>query len=155
MDVLEPSAGDGRLIKRIAALDRLAFPTGNSRWSTDEITALANDTQHCVALDGTHNAFAICRCVLDEAELLTIGTDPAARRSGLATRLLDHLERWARTNGARTMFLEVAATNEAARTLYLRRGYRQVGTRAGYYRIGAERVDALVLRTDLSVVQNH
>jgi ribosomal-protein-alanine N-acetyltransferase len=45
------------------------------------------------------------------------------------------------------MFLEVAETNAAARALYLRRGYRQVGLRRGYYAPG---LDALVLRRTLT-----
>jgi ribosomal-protein-alanine N-acetyltransferase len=43
--------------------------------------------------------------------------------------------------------LEVSANNEAARALYARAGFVEVGRRPRYYASGA---DALVLRLDLS-----
>ena len=49
--------------------------------------------------------------------------------------------------GAATMFLEVSTRNEAARTLYARAGFTEVGRRARYYADGS---DALVLRAALN-----
>jgi [ribosomal protein S18]-alanine N-acetyltransferase len=45
--------------------------------------------------------------------------------------------------GARTMFLEVAAANAAARALYAAHGFTEVGLRRRYYGNGD---DALMLR---------
>jgi ribosomal protein S18 acetylase RimI-like enzyme len=49
----------------------------------------------------------------------------------------------------RTIFLEQAVPNEAARALYTGRGFLPVGRRAGYYRgRDGHPVDAVVLRRE-------
>jgi [ribosomal protein S18]-alanine N-acetyltransferase len=72
---------------------------------------------------------------------------PAARRRGIARLLLENLLTEARRRGAVEAFLEVRVDNAAARALYLREGFTQVGVRPGYYDGG--RVDAVVMRSDL------
>jgi ribosomal protein S18 acetylase RimI-like enzyme len=49
--------------------------------------------------------------------------DPAARRSGIASSLLDRAVEHARECGAVGMFLETAADNAAAQALYRRKGW--------------------------------
>ena len=72
----------------------------------------------------------LSRVAADEAEILTIAVEPAARASGLATALLSHhLSRLARA-GAGGVFLEVDETNLPALALYRRFGFRQVGRRS-------------------------
>jgi ribosomal-protein-alanine N-acetyltransferase len=53
----------------------------------------------------------------------------------------------ARRAGARTLYLEVRESNEAARSLYGELGFRNVTRRRGYYRSPSE--DALVLAREL------
>jgi ribosomal-protein-alanine N-acetyltransferase len=53
----------------------------------------------------------------------------------------------AAARGAAAMFLEVSTRNEAARALYARTGFTEVGRRARYYADGS---DALVLRALLN-----
>lgn len=90
--------------------------------------------------------FAIGRLAGPEAELLTLAVDPRRRRRGIARDLLTRLERVARDAGAEQIFLEVAATNDAARALYAGAGYRDVGRRPGYYAApGRAAIDAIVL----------
>ncbi|HET6506515.1 MAG TPA: GNAT family N-acetyltransferase [Baekduia sp.] len=45
----------------------------------------------------------------------------AARRQGIATKVMDALEHWGAEAGARGVYLQVEAENEAALTLYARR----------------------------------
>jgi ribosomal-protein-alanine N-acetyltransferase len=61
--------------------------------------------------------------------------------------VLDGLLGEARRRGAVEAFLEVRVDNEAARALYARAGFAQVGLRRGYYDGG--RVDAVVMRREL------
>ncbi|HCP44832.1 MAG TPA: hypothetical protein DIU15_02210, partial [Deltaproteobacteria bacterium] len=82
-----------------------------------------------------------------EISLLNIAVDPASRRRGLGRRLLDLAEERGRDRGGCVVFLEVRAGNEAAVTMYRRRGYLQVGIRKGYYADNGE--DALVLSREL------
>ena len=86
----------------------------------------------------------LLRVAADEAEILTIGV--AARRQGIARALMAAALERARAQGARTMFLEVAADNGAARGLYEMLGFAPAGLRQGYYAGGA---DALLLRLEL------
>jgi ribosomal-protein-alanine N-acetyltransferase len=83
----------------------------------------------------------------DSAEVLTVGVIPAARRRGIARRLLRALLGEASARGARETFLEVRVDNLAARRFYEIEGFAQVGRRRGYYDAG--RVDALVMRKEL------
>lgn len=132
-------------------LERLhsrAFPDMRG-WSATEFRALIDDPATIfVALP---HAFMVGRIAADEAEILTISTDPDQRRKGKAAHLLEEFEEIAKGRGAVAIFLEVASTNRAARTLYGNRGYLQVGKRPGYYSSnGSSAVDALILRKNLA-----
>jgi ribosomal-protein-alanine N-acetyltransferase len=105
---------------------------------------LLDDAESCIGL-------AICRIVLDEAELLTIAVRPAHRRTGAGRALLQAVIERARGAGARRLFLEVGADNPAARALYAAVGFQPVGGRRAYYRRGhAPAADAIVMRLDLA-----
>ncbi len=82
-----------------------------------------------------------------QGEILTIGSVPAHRRRGIGTALIAHLVDHARTTGVTELFLEVREDNDAARTLYEREGFAQVGLRRGYYESG--RIAAVVMRREL------
>jgi [ribosomal protein S18]-alanine N-acetyltransferase len=78
--------------------------------------------------------------------VLTVAVAPAARRQGVATGLLHAARAEIRARRGRAVFLEVAPGNSAARALYQRFGFVEVGRRRGYYADGS---DALVLRVKL------
>lgn len=93
----------------------------------------------------------ICRTVAGEAEILTVGVTPWARRRGVGLALMTAAIGVARAAGAERMFLEVDVDNLAAVTLYERLGFERTGLRKGYYDRGAQgRADALVMRLDLT-----
>lgn len=68
-----------------------------------------------------------------EAEIHTIGVDPAHQRRGIGRALLRGLLDVADAAGA-TVFLEVRTDNEAAHALYEAAGFTVVGLRKRYYR---------------------
>ena len=84
----------------------------------------------------------------DEAQVMTVGVDAAYRRRGIGARLVDALLAAAREHGARTVLLEVRASDEGAQRLYRRAGFQPVGRRRHYYQ--AEREDAVVMRARLT-----
>lgn len=133
--------------EQLARLHARAFAPARG-WRTAEFQTLLEAPE--VILVHADQGFALARVTLDEAELLTIATDPDDRRGGIATRLLRDLLLRLQNRGATTLFLEVAADNIPARALYDGFGFSAVGHRKGYYaRNGAAPVDALVLRLDL------
>ena len=82
--------------------------------------------------------FLIARRAGDEAELLTIGVVPGARRSGIARALLQRAVAELRARRVTQLFLEVDESNLPALALYRALGAKPVGRRAGYYEGGAD-----------------
>ena len=81
-----------------------------------------------------------------ETHLLDITTVPLHQRQGCARLLLGALTAWSRLQQAEWLWLEVRASNQAARTLYESLGFQQVGRRRDYYPDqGARREDAIVM----------
>lgn len=132
----------------LARLHARAFTGAPRPWSAAEFaTLLAAPGVHLVAGEA---GFALIRVAAGEAELLTIAVAPDARRRGRGRALLAAAEARATAAGASEMFLEVAADNTAARTLYAAAGYAVAGQRRGYYQaVEGPPVDALVLRKAL------
>ena len=69
----------------LAALHAAAFAPARS-WSAAEFDSFLADPA-CL-LVARPEGFALARVTLDEAELLTIATDPARRRQGVADRVV-------------------------------------------------------------------
>jgi ribosomal-protein-alanine N-acetyltransferase len=83
----------------------------------------------------------------EECELANLAVEPSRRGEGIGAFLLDAAMVQAAAEKAMVMFLEVRAGNEAAKALYARRGFHEVGRRPKYYTKPEE--DALVMRRDL------
>ncbi|CAN5324140.1 ribosomal protein S18-alanine N-acetyltransferase [soil metagenome] len=80
-------------------------------------------------------------CAFDEeAHVQTIGVRRDRQGEGIGTALLRDLLAEADRRDLSTVLLEVRAGNTAARRLYLRHGFRQIGVRRRYYRSGADAV---------------
>lgn len=92
---------------------------------------------------------ACFQLVDDVADLHRIVVAPDQRRLGLARVMLVSGLRWAISQGASRMLLEVEHTNEPAIVLYRGYGFREVARRADYYGPGE---DALVLERSLEGV---
>ncbi len=132
----------------LAALHAACFTTPRP-WSAAEFAALLA-APHCFLVTA-EAGFVLGQVIADEAELLSLAVAPQARRQGLGASLLAGFAAQAQARGARTAFLEVAASNAAARRLYNRHGWQESGRRKGYYHSpdgGTE--EALVLRLDLA-----
>ncbi len=129
----------------MAAIHRAAFPPAEV-WSEDVMTLQ-------LGLPGVYGrihpdgGMVLARVAADEADILTIAVAPEAQRRGLGRVLLLAALDEAARRGAKSMFLEVSVTNDAASALYLSCGFTQVGRRRGYYAGGG---DALVMRAWLT-----
>lgn len=134
---------------QLAALHGRSFRGG---WSAEEFERLLADrsvTAHRATAGRRLVGFIISRGAVDEAEILSVAVAASARRRGTARRLLNlHMGRLA-ASGVRRLLLEVDEGNVAARHLYARAGFYEVGQRQGYYQRGSGAAAALVLRRDL------
>ncbi len=84
--------------------------------------------------------------IADEAHVTTLAVHPQFRRKSIAERLLINSIVEARKDGAHWVTLEVRESNDPARGLYSKYGFRRLGVRRKYYQDNKE--DALVLWTD-------
>ncbi len=91
--------------------------------------------------------FILSRKAADEAEILTIAVKKRHRRAGFGKKLLQHhLSRLA-AMGIHALFLEVEEGNTPARTLYMKRGFVEVGRRNAYYKkADGSAASAIVMR---------
>jgi [ribosomal protein S18]-alanine N-acetyltransferase len=150
---------------RCAELERLLFP-GEDPWSAEafceELRAghaylaarsgggAGDDTARRVGeagpvLVGYGGIAFVAGPPRAEAEIHTIGVDPAFQGRGIGRALLRGLLEVADSVGA-TVFLEVRTDNEPARALYESEGFATVGLRRRYYQPSG--ADAHTMRRD-------
>ena len=139
------------MLAKLADLHKLCFP--QKPWNAEEFASLKRGGAEVIASD---NGFIVWRTAVDEVEIITIGVHPDCRGTGIASALLMLMEKEIRNKNAPSkrgemgqsqkagqikIFLEVAADNTAARALYEKHGYKQIGTRPKYY----DGIDAIVM----------
>lgn len=126
-----------------------------SQWSRREYELLAapaaNDTKPCWVTenDGRVAGFLAARKLADELEILNLAVAPAARRQGVAGQLLRAAMKWAAAEGVAKIYLEVRASNAAAKAFYQSHGFHSTGTRPNYYRDPVD--DAVLLTAVISI----
>ncbi len=126
----------------MAAIHAQAFP--DDPWNELSFARLLGQPGVAGFID-ERGGLVMIRCVADEAEILTIGVN--APRQGIGTVLVASAIAHAKIQDAATLYLEVAASNAAAREFYNSLGFTQTGRRKDYYGIGA---DALLLSLPIS-----
>ena len=128
------------MLNELENLHRVCFP--GRPWSAGEFADLKKSGCDIMA---SQNGFVVWRVVADEAEIITIGVHPDARRGGIAAAMLTLVENDVKTRGGKKIFLEVAENNVPARALYEHNGYVRVGVRPKYY----NGVDAILMEKAL------
>jgi tRNA threonylcarbamoyladenosine biosynthesis protein TsaB len=138
-------------IEEVGTIARLHAACFDEPWDAAAIIALLAAPGSSAWLAENRGApwgFILARRAVDEVEILSFGTKPAARRRGVARRLLKTVID--AHKDASAIFIEVAADNDAARSLYASFGFVEAGRRAAYYsRRNGKRVDAVVMRKGL------
>lgn len=129
--------------RQIAGLHARLF---DPAWTEDTVRQLlASSTCTALIALGTEPegalGFVISQTAVDEAEVLSIGVSTGHQRHGIGDRLLRGLVQSLKARGIDRLFLEVAAGNAAARALYIRQGFREIGRRKAYYRYADGRTD--------------
>lgn len=94
--------------------------------------------------------FSLGLVVSDEVELLTLAVQKDFQRRGIGQNLLHAFEAEGRRSGGKKAFLEVAASNTAAREMYEKSGWTETGLRKAYYRGPDARIDAILMSKRLA-----
>lgn len=134
-------------IAQVAALEKVCF--GSAAWSENSI---ATELENPLALwivaddDGKVLGYVGSQTVMDETDMMNIAVHPDFRHQGIATGLVVDLISALKLRGSHCLTLEVRASNEPAKALYEKMGFRMVGRRPGYYQNPRE--DALILRKE-------
>lgn len=125
---------DREIIPQIAAIERSCF---SLPWSEEmlleELDSLNTSCIAAVSDAGEVLGYASLTVVLDEGYINNVAVRRQYRRMGLASALLDVFFRFATANHLSFLTLEVRDSNLAARGLYRKYGFREVGRRRNYY----------------------
>ncbi len=137
----------GADVDLLADLYGQAFGEPYTRPAVETLLAAAGAWAMVAECDREPCGFVITRVAADEAEILSLGVAPPARRAGIGRALLDAAIACVRLANAGQLFLEVGEDNPAAQSLYRSAGFATVGRRSDYYRrADGKRVDALIMR---------
>ena len=141
--------GGARDIAEIMTVMTDAFPAAfGEAWTQAQCLGILDLPRVWVTiarLDDLPAGFALCRTVVDEAELLLLAVRPEYRRRGIGTALIRRTCAVAVSTGAQLLHLEVREGN-FAHQMYNAAGFDEVGRRRGYYRGGdGQMYDALSL----------
>ncbi len=120
-------------IPSIAELEQILF---SDPWKADALTSFFSQphAKGAVCLEnGILKGYALTTLVVGEGEILRIGIHPNAQKKGLGTHLITFVLKEGSLQGAEDFFLEVREGNLAARSLYQKVGFSQMGLRKNYY----------------------
>ena len=136
----------------LAELDRLV---NRSPWTLAQFELACadgvNSTEHTLLAEegGRVLGFVVYTLVLDEACIHSIAVQPRQQGRGHGRFLLRSALAAAKRDGAGRCYLEVRASNAAARALYEKFSFQYDGLRKGYYSARDGREDAVLMSRQL------
>jgi ribosomal-protein-alanine N-acetyltransferase len=121
-----------------------------AHWTSEQYNNLLRNGVVLVSEEAGKLAGFICaKAVAGEWEIENVVVAPEFLRRGIASRLLSRLIQQARNAEASAILLEVRESNEAARWLYEKHDFREVGSRPAYYDDPVENAILYTLRFDV------
>lgn len=135
----------------LAAVMAIELRAYEFAWTEINFRDCMRSGYYCRVLEaqGQILGYAVMSAGAGEAHILNLCIHLESRGRGhgrlLLTEVIDH----ARRLGADMLFLEVRPSNDAARWLYEKLGFNEVGVRKNYYPTRAGREDALILARQL------
>ncbi|MDC1381937.1 GNAT family N-acetyltransferase [Candidatus Puniceispirillum sp.] len=91
-------------------------------------------------------SYLLANIIVDEAEILSIAVLADYQNLGRGNELLKHFNAFVAAKNVKTVFLEVAADNKAALTLYRSQGFSECSRRLAYYKRVDSRCDAIKMK---------
>jgi ribosomal-protein-alanine N-acetyltransferase len=121
-------------------------------WTRGNFADSIESGHHCWVVEHRSEilAYGVFTVAAGEAHLLNLSVARDCQRRGLGSQMTRFLLKLAREHGARVVFLEVRPSNAAARALYSRNGFAEIGRRRDYYPAGDGREDAMVMQVNLA-----
>lgn len=86
--------------------------------------------------------------ILDEGHILNLAVRPSLRGLGIASALVGEMISYLKEEGCRFIFLEVRESNDAAKRLYEKFGFKVLGVRKNYYVSPVEDAVIMVFKTE-------
>jgi len=144
--LIEPLTAED--LEEVMRIERVSFPKPWTRAMFEG--ELKNPVSSAYTLkvrpdDDELAAYIVFWIVHGEAHILNIAVDPRWRGRGVASRLLGFVLQIMKRRMVYEVFLEVRVSNEYAKSLYKKFGFREAFIRRNYY--GDE--DAIVMVLDL------
>lgn len=94
--------------------------------------------------------FVIYHLIKGQCEIYNIAVHPNFQKQGWGKYLLRHVIEATRQLACESIFLEVRASNQAARNLYQAMGFNEIGMRPNYYKLAdGKREGAIMMAMDL------
>lgn len=135
-------------VDEVVRLEALSY--GEHHWSRESFfNELDNNLAHyycAVDTEGTLLGYAGSWHIVDEAHITTLSVHPNFRKKGIAQKLLFQIIDDCYKNKIKYITLEVRESNIPAISLYMKNGFKSIGTRKGYYQDNNE--DALIMFTE-------
>ena len=128
----------------VLEIERAAYPFP---WTPGNFRDCMRSGYLCLTawIEAARVGYLIAAPIVDEMHVLNCCVAPAWQRRGLGVAMMRHLMGRLGEVGATRLLLEVRESNVAARGLYHRLGFVEVGRRRGYYPAADGREDARVL----------
>ncbi len=132
-------------VPAILALEQQAQAAAH--WTREQYNQLVSSGVVLVAEEaGQLCGFVCAQAVAGEWELENVVVAAGFLRRGIANELMRALIQRAKNEAASAILLEVRESNVAARRLYEKHGFREVGRRPAYYKDPAEDAILYTLR---------
>lgn len=129
-------------------IEDVSFSAPWTRKSYEDVIALDTVEVWVAKVDGEVVGYMLLQYVAEEMELHTFAVKPGHRQMGIGRRLLGYMLLRAEERCVGNIFLLVRPSNEVAKSLYEKFGFKNVGIRFGYYQDNGE--DAILMRLSMS-----
>jgi ribosomal-protein-alanine N-acetyltransferase len=149
---LRPMTADD--LDRVIAIEAQAYSHPWTRGNFLDSLASGYEVRVCTDAKTEIVAYSVVMLGVDEEHLLNLTVDRASLRRGWGSFMLEQVISAAAVRGARSLWLEVRASNLAALLLYGRFGFVQTGRRRDYYPAAKGREDAVLMTLSVTTPLN-
>ncbi|MBR6689250.1 MAG: ribosomal protein S18-alanine N-acetyltransferase [Clostridia bacterium] len=148
MENISITKADSSHLEQIEAIEK-TLEHRNLSYDSIKKDLERDNAYYLVAIDNTTNivvGYIGCELLVDHADIVSIATDKNHLKQGIASSLLNTLEKELKEKKIESIFLEVRTSNLPAINLYTKLNYNKISTRTKYY---DNLEDANIMKKDL------